>query len=135
MGLAERRATKEFQDNHLPALQKEIEQAAGFPLTVDVKWESLATPDQAHLYEECWEKVYFTPLLKALRALGRDDMGKEALKGVKKVVIENEREIFSGESWARFDQGVLHLDHKPTTNVDSIGERTDGLVKLLENAL
>lgn len=32
MGLAERRAIKDFQDHHLPKLQAEIHAAAGFPV-------------------------------------------------------------------------------------------------------
>lgn len=35
MGLAERRAIKDFQDNHLPKLQAEIHAAAGFPVPGD----------------------------------------------------------------------------------------------------
>lgn len=50
MGLAERRAIKDFQDNHLPKLQAEIHKAAGFPVPIEVTWDQLATEGQSHLF-------------------------------------------------------------------------------------
>ncbi|HJZ87536.1 MAG TPA: hypothetical protein VKN99_20320 [Polyangia bacterium] len=136
MGLAERRAAKEYETKHLPRLKQEIVQAAGFEVPIEINWESLSAPDQAHLYEECWTKVYFTPLIGAFKAICVDDLGKDALKGsLKKIVITNTAGIYYGDRMASFMDGVLTLNHEPTTNVDSIEERQKGIQKTLEAAL
>jgi hypothetical protein len=136
MGLAERRASKAFQDNHFPVFQKKITDAVGFEVPIEVNWESLALEDESHLYDECWPKVYFEPLIEGLKAIGRDDMGKEALQSsLKKIMIQNTTGAYYGDRWASFENGVLTLDHLPTTNADSIQERTDGLVQTLEKKL
>lgn len=136
MGLAERRATREFQDNHLPGLLSEIKAVAGMDVPIEIKWDTLAIEDQGHLYNECWKKVYFTPLINALKSITADELGKEALQaGLKKITIQNTTGSYSGNSWASFQAGELILDHLPTTNVDDINDRTNGLVKVLEKGL
>lgn len=87
-------------------------------------------------YDESWPKVYFTPLIEALKDITRDDMGKEALhSSLKKIVIENRSGIYYGDRMASWADGVLTLDHEPCTNVDNISERQDGIRKLLESKL
>ena len=136
MGLAERRAAKEFEDKQYPLLKKEIEEAAKFKVPIEVAWETLAEDGMSHMYEECWKKVYFTPLIDAIAAITVDDMGKDALKGaLKKIVLQNRHDIYYGDRCATFADGVLTIDHKPTTNVDSIKEREDGIRTLLEKSL
>jgi hypothetical protein len=136
MGLAERRAAKNFETNFFPQLKKQIDTAAHFEVPVEVRWDTLSSEDQAHMYEECWPKVYFQPLIEAIKRICIDDMGQEALKGsLKKIVIQNTNGTYSGERWAHFADGVLTLDHEPTTNVDSIDDRTNGLTQVLEKAL
>ncbi len=136
MGLAERRSIKAFQDTQLPAFQQKITDAVGLEVPVEVNWDSLALEGESHLYDECWPKVYFEPLIDGLKAVGRDEMGKEALQGsLKKIVIQNTTGAYYGDRWASFENGVLTLDHLPTTNADSIQERTDGLVQTLEKKL
>ncbi len=136
MGLAERRAIKAFQDDHLPEFHKKIKEAFGLEVPVEINWDSIALEGEAHLYDECWPKVYFEPLIEGLKAVGRDDMGKEALQGgLKKIIIQNTTGAYYGDRWASFENGVLTLDHLPTTNADSIQERTDGLVQTLEKNL
>ena len=136
MGLAERRAAKDFETNTFPGLKKEIEDAAGFALPIAVDWETLTTDGQASLYADSWTKVYFTPLRDALKAICIDEMGREALKkGVQKVVITNKEGIYYGDRMAKLEAGVLTLDHQPTTNVDDVKQRTEGIQKMLENAL
>lgn len=136
MGLAERRAIKHFQEQRFPELKRQVEEAAGKALEFEIAWDKLALEDQAHLYEESWTKVYFQPLIKAFRAVCIDDLGKEAVQsGVRKVVITNESGVYSGGRWATFESGVVTLDHEPTSNVDSIDERAEGLVRVLEKGL
>jgi len=101
-----------------------------------VNWESLAEAESAHLYEETWPKVYFTPVVDALKAICADDMGRDALKAVlKKVVIENKNGVYSASQVAAFADGVLTIDHKPCTNVDDVADRTTAITKLLESKL
>ena len=139
MGLAEKRATKEFQEKRFPAFKKEIDDAAGFEVPVEVKWEQLAEDGMVHLYEECWTKVYFRPLIDALKAITVDDMGKEALQGaLKSILIRNEADnSYGGDRIAKFDKGsgVLAIDHKPFSNVDDHKDMKEGIQKTLEDSL
>ena len=139
MGLAERRAAKEFETNVFPGLKAEVVKAAGFEMPMEIDWESLQKTDTSpDYYRESWTKVYFEPMVEAFKAICVDDMGKEALKGsLKKIVIHNKHDIYYGDRWASFDKasGTLTLDHQPTTNVDAMKERKDGLQKTLEENL
>ncbi len=136
MGLKERRAQKDFEETKYPGLLDNVKTALGFEVPIEVKWETLAIDGSSHLYDECWPKVYFEPLSAALKSICADDMGKEALQGtLKNIVIQNTADCSNGSRWAAFADGVITLDHKPTTNVDNIKERTDSLTTLLENSL
>jgi len=134
MGLAERRAAKEFEDRMFPALKERVDKAAGFEVIMDVQWQTLAKQEYAHLYGECFPKIYFTPLIDALKSITKDNLGKEALKkGLKRVVVKNVSGNYYGSGFT-FDDGVLTLDHD-FANADSVEERRDAIQKLLENAL
>ena len=135
MGLAERRAIKEFQDNILPDLKKKIDTAAGFEVALDVDWDTLAQEDYGHMYNEAWEKVYFQSLEEALKSICADDMGKEALQeSLKSVAFKH-----TGDHWGlegiKFDGGVLTVDHAPITNIDDIKQRADKITEILEKSL
>jgi hypothetical protein len=135
MGLAERRAIKSFQDTKFPELKKSIDAAAGFPVDVEVKWETIAPEGQSHLYDESWPKLYFVPVTDAFTSICRDEMGKEALKGaLKKIVIQNTKDNYSSSYWCEFDGGTLTLEQS-LSNVDDVKDRTDALVTLLESKL
>jgi len=136
MGLAERRVQKDFQDNHFPKLKKEVDAAAHLTIPLEVKWDTLAPEGQSHLFVDSWTKVYFQPLVAALKNVCRDDMGREAVKEkLKKVVMQNTQENYSASRWAAFENGVLTLDHQPCTNVDDIDDRAKGIIDVLEKAL
>lgn len=139
MGLAEKRAAKEFQEKRYPGFKKEIDEAAGFEVPVEVKWEQLAEDGMVHLYDECWTKVYFRPLIDALKAITVDDMGKEALKeSLKSILIRNEADnSYGGDRIAKFDKtsGVLAIDHKPFSNVDDYKDMKEGIQKTIEDSL
>ena len=47
VGLAERRVTKDFSDNHFPKLFEEIKAAAKFDVEVD--WTSMSEDGSSHL--------------------------------------------------------------------------------------
>lgn len=132
MGLQERRAVKAFQDGVYQNLTTEINTVAGYSLEFEVNWDTLALEEYSHLYEEGFTKVYFTPLINALKEITIDDMGKEALKeALKKIVIKNEAGNYYGSTAYAFSGGVLTIDHQPFSNIDNITERSEELSKLL----
>lgn len=136
MNLAERRAVQEFRTQQFPELQKKISEAAGYELPIEVQWETLAEHQDAKLLAESWPKVYFEPLIGALKQVGRDDMGKEALKeNLSKVVVKNTTGCYYPDRWAAFDEGVLTLDHDPIKNVEEAEQRQQSLVDVLESRL
>jgi hypothetical protein len=75
-GLKEKRAVKDFQEKSYPKLAKEINSVLGVDVPIEVDWDSIAVDGQAHLYEEGFTKVFFTPLLEAFKSICADDMAK-----------------------------------------------------------
>jgi hypothetical protein len=135
MGLAERRAIKDFQDNHLPKLQAEIHAAAGFPVPLEIMWDQLAVEGSSHLYVEAWTEVFFKPVTEALRQIGRDDMGKDALKaGLKKIEFRNKSGYYSPSYAITFEAGTLTIDHE-LSNVGDTNDRTKAAIELMEKSL
>ncbi len=131
MGLAERRAIKNFQDNHFPKQKEAVQAAAGFPVDIDVDWDSLTVADSSHLYDEAFPKVYFEPLTAALKNITIDDLGRDALKaGLKKIKIKDE-----GSSWPSFEAGVLTLKFYAVSNLDYGDERRKAIQDILEKGL
>lgn len=135
MGLAERRAAQDFETNHWPALKKKIDEAAGFEVDIEVKWDTLAKEGKyVNQWTDAWPKIYFAPIIEAFKQIARDAMGKQALKeSLKKVVVQNTTSSFSSY-WASFESGQLTLDYQ-FTNVSDVKARTDVLVKELETKL
>jgi hypothetical protein len=133
MGLPERRALKKFEDEIYPKLQTRINEAAGFDVPMTVKWDSLAEEGYGDLYEEAFHKVFFKPLLNAIKGVCIDDIGREALRdGLKSVKIQGE-----GSSDVSFAKGVLSLTFNPVANLDegSITERAKAIQAALEKGL
>ena len=52
MGLKEKRAAREFQENPLHSLKKQIFTAAKFEFEIDVNWDTIAIDDYAHLFDQ-----------------------------------------------------------------------------------
>jgi hypothetical protein len=91
MGMVERRAVAEFQERYYPALLKKVHAAAGYPVPVEVKWDTLALDKESDKYNTHWPDMYFEPLVAGLGRINKDDMGRAAIKdGIKKIVIQNE---------------------------------------------
>lgn len=135
MGLAERRASKEFQDKHFPELRNEIHKLAGFPVPIEVNWDQLAIEGQAESYKEAWTEIFFKPIIEALRQIGRDDMGREALKSsLKKIELRNSSGYYSPGSAITFQDGAIVIDHE-LTNVGDTKDRTKHLVEIVEKGL
>ncbi len=136
MGLAERRAVKAYQEERYPLLQKQVWEAAKAEIPIEVKWDTMAAEGNASSYDECWTKIYFTPLIDAFKDITRDDMGKDALKeGIEKIVIQNISGTYSSDRWATMQNKTLTLDHEPITNADYVSDRAKGLTAILEKNL
>jgi len=136
MALVERRAVAEFQERYYPALLKKIHAAAGYPVPVEVKWDTLALDKESDKYNTHWPDMYFEPLVAGLGRINKDDMGRAAIKeGIKKIVIQNENNNKNPDRWATLKDGVLTLDHLPTTNVQDRVLRGDKLGTMLEQKL
>ncbi len=135
MGLAERRIVKNFETNVLPGLKQQIDEAAGFDVPIEVKWDTL-TKDDAYSgsWTESWPTLYFQPVIIAFKNICIDDMGKEALVShLKKVIIQDVRDVYGAE-WVTFEDGALTLDHR-FCNVDDVDTRVQSLQTTLEKAL
>lgn len=135
MGLAERRASKDFQDKTYPAFQAEIQKLAGSAIPLEVAWDQLAKDESSHLYAESWPELYFKPVIEALRQITRDQMGKDAIKdGLKKIEIRNSKGAYSPHNAISFESGTLAIDHD-LSNVGDTKDRTDFIVQILEKNL
>ncbi len=135
MGLAERRAAMEFQNNTYPDLKKRIDEAAGFDVPMDIDYASLSRENPSR-YQEIWPKLYFEPIIEAFKAICTDELGKEALKAsLKKVEITNSDQFGSNLDGAiTFADGVLRIDVR-VQDVDYVHYRTGAIIKRLEAAL
>ena len=136
MGMVERSAVAEFQERYYPALLKKVHAAAGYPVPVEVKWDTLALDKESDKYNTHWPDMYFEPLVAGLGRINKDDMGRAAIKeGIKKIVIQNEANNKNPDRWAVLKDGVLTLDHLPHTNVQDRVLRGDKLGLMLEQKL
>jgi hypothetical protein len=137
MGLAERRAAKEFETNVYPGLKQQIDAVAGFEVPLEVKWDTLMKQEKyIAKWNESWPQLYFLPIVEAFKAICIDQMGKDALKdGVKNIIVQDTQESYSSP-WASFDKatGTLTLDHQ-YTNVDDVRARAQTLQMTLEKDL
>lgn len=131
MGLAERRAVKKFESGTYPDLLSQIRGAVGFDVEVQVEWDTLEVDELDHMYDDAFPKVFFKPVIEALREVCVDDLGKEALAAKLKVVhVRN-----TGVTKLAFEGGVLLVDHHPTTNIEQWKERRDDLREAMQAAL
>ncbi len=136
MGLKERRAVKAFQEDILPKITEQINTAAGYELQITVEWESMIENKFAHLYQETYLKIYFSPLLKAIKAIVIDDFGKKILKaGLKQVIIKNEGNIQNPAKGYSLENKTLTINFDPVVNADRIEQRASCLTELLEKKL
>lgn len=141
LGLAERRAIKNYQDTIFPGIQKDIDAAAAVPLPVEVEWDKIAVPGKAPDFDKpvFWTDIYFTPLIAALKSITADAMGKEALAAkLKKVVITFDDKTAPASNYAnglKFDGGTLTINFRPYSNSGDVKERTRTIQALLENNL
>ncbi|MBD1262096.1 hypothetical protein HZY62_15955 [Maribacter polysiphoniae] len=136
MGLKEKRIIKAFQNDLFPALETQINEAAGYAVPLDILWDTLMENRFSHLYNDTYPKIYFLPLVEAFKAICADEMGAGLLKaGLKKVIIVNENNEHNLQRAITFEDGVLKIDHSPVINADKIADRTARITALLEEKL
>ena len=133
MGLAEKRAISNLTAKQ-PEWHKQIQETCGFPMQFEVKWDTLAVDDYAHIYDQ-WELVFMKPFLMTLKSICADQMGKDALKAkFNKVVFQNISGTAYGDTSIHFDDNVIVLDHS-FANVDYYDERAKAWTEALEKVL
>lgn len=138
MGLQEKRAIQNFQENKLAQLKAEVENAAGYSIIIDINWDNLAPEGHSERLSEYLEKIYFVPLINAIKKISIDDLGKQALKdALKSVFICNQSHSYTLSNSIVFEKetGKLVLDHEPATNIDSIADREDAILNILNKNL
>jgi hypothetical protein len=141
LGLAERRAVKEYQEKVFPDLLKEIQKSAGFEVPVEVKWEVIAKPGESanYLTEDYWTNIFFKPLSTALADITKDDMGKEALKSkLKQIIVTFDEATAPASNYANgitFEAGVLTINFRPYSNAADVKQRVDALRAVIEPKL
>lgn len=104
MGLEEKRAIKAAVEGWLPAKQAELQELCGGAVPYDVDWASF----DGDLKGIQWLEFNGAQQVSmAFRQIGVDDLGKESLRGIKKVVLKNVKEV--ADKKLGFEGGVLTL--------------------------
>ncbi len=135
MGLAEKRAIKEVEENIYPKLKEQLIAILGFEPEFEIDWASLAEEGKGDLYAEGFEKIYFAPALACFESVCADDLGKEAIQEtLKKIIIKNEG-TWSASQFSSFEGGILTLEHEIGTNHHDVEARTKTLQDNVEAAL
>lgn len=141
MNLAERRAVADYKESTFSKKLQDLHTAAGFPVAVEVDWESIAVSGQQDFYarDDYWTDIFFNPTAKALGEVTADAMGKEALtaelKSIKFHYDEATAPSMAFENGVRFEDGVLTINFKPFSNADYIDDRAKAIRTTLEAAL
>jgi hypothetical protein len=136
MGLQQKRIIQEYQETVFPGWKKQFDEACGFEIPMEVRWETMQSDDRdkKENYFPYYDEVYFRPLLSAFKGLCSDQMGKDAVKaGVKKIVIESIQG--GGTQQSSFNDGVFSLKHNFTANYYDEESRAKDWKKLIEAKL
>lgn len=105
MGLEENRAIETAKTGWLPKRQKTLDDLAGGNVPYEIDWASFAGDVKG--IQWC-ENNGPAMVEQAFRLVGKDDMGKKALReGVKKVVLRNVADAKAKK--ATFEKGTLEL--------------------------
>ncbi len=104
MGLEEKRAIKAAEEGWLPRKQAELKELCGGDVPYAIEWASF----EGDLQGINWLEFNGPQQVSnAFRMIGVDDLGKEALRGVKKIIVKNVREPEKKE--LAFEGGTLTL--------------------------
>lgn len=140
-GLAERRAIAAYAKDVWPASEKSIQDAAGFPVAIELDLNSLALPGLADSYANAdyLQNTVIEPVISSFKAITADEMGKAALTDkLKSVTILYDEKTAPASNYAdglTFENGKLTINWKPFSNAGDIEPRTKALTTLLESKL
>ena len=84
MSLEDRRVVENVRSMVVPKAQVAMGEKKGSPLTLEIDWESFASSNTSL---EKLEGEAFRDLTRVFGLISRDEMGKEALKTITKVVV------------------------------------------------
>ena len=113
MGLAERRLAEKIKTEQVPQFQANLKEAMGFAPKVDIEWDTLLN-DNTRALDRMPDNL-LAPLVEAMKNIGQDDMGKQALaEHVKRIVIRN----------AAAEQATVTLADKVLTLTAALSEDT-----------
>ena len=141
IGLAERRAIAAYRQEKYPAIEGGIQQAAGFPVPVEVEWDQLTLPGDAQYYgrDDYFGKTIFEPLTAALRSITADQMGRDALRAkLQRIRIRYDERTAPASNYANglaFRDGTLDINWRPYANTADVQDRTQAITQLLEKSL
>ena len=137
MGLKEKKAARDFEQDRLDSLKAQIFEAAKFEFEIEIKWDTITIDGYSHLYDQTWSLIYFEPVIIALKELCSDDFCQEAVQAdLKKMVIENDGDIHNSSKCASYSDGVLTINHSPIINAENqVQDRAKTIKEVIENAL
>jgi hypothetical protein len=104
MGLEEKRAIKAAVEGWLPQRQAELKELCGGDVPYEIDWPSFEGDLKGHNWLEFNGPAQVG---MAFRQIGSDDLGKESLRGIKKVVVKNVKT--EAEKKLSFEGSVLTL--------------------------
>lgn len=88
MGLAERRLAEQIKTEEFPTFLADLQAAMGFAPDLDIDWASFTAYNQYPLTR--MKSNVLESLVDAMKTVGKDDMGKEALaESVQKIAVKN----------------------------------------------
>lgn len=136
MGLIDDRALKAYREFVFPRWKNELEVYLGFPVNVEVEWNSLVSPGRTVWCFQHLTEIYFLPLRYALEAAAYDELGRNALREtLKSICIKNTGSNFDCTSMVSFNDGILTIDHTPDTNLHEIYQRAEAILLCIEAKL
>ena len=136
LGLNERKAIESFKMEHYPRLKKAIDEAAGFKINLEVKWDTIVARGVADNYAEKWQKVFFDPLIMAIKAVNIDDIALEALKEkIQKIVIHSTTNYpMDVHHPPSYDKGIFSINDR-LANISYIKSRVAAIKITLEKII
>jgi len=141
IGLAERRAIAAYRQESYPAIERGIQEAAGFPVPVEVEWDQLTLPGDAAYYarDDYFGKTIFEPLTAGLKSITADAMGRDALRAkLQRIRVSFDEKTAPASNYPNgllFRDGTLDINWRPYANTGDLRERTQAITQILERNL
>ncbi len=137
MGLAEKRAMNEFQENEWPKMLARMKAAAGYELEIVPMWDTLVPHEKnAPKYTHYFEQFFVLPIENAFKDFSKDSFTKKAVEsGIKKITISNTKGNYFSTGYVTITLPEVNLEWDLWTNVDRLDERTKTIKEAIEKAL